>query len=179
MMATLVLNIRRAVTGLALICLQNALAHAESIAPNSDTRERWRVDYADIGYPNVGFSPYIKGWINGYLTPADYPDGAAILPPPPVEGSAAWKADVEIFTSFANCAIRPGAGWRWRMPICPSMPSVGLSPTRWARRFRASTPHTHLLLSRLLTDAGYASNGAKRPTPAFAPTPRYGWTAVL
>lgn len=139
MMATLVLNIRRAVTGLALICLQNALAHAESIAPNSDTRERWRVDYADIGYPNVGFSPYIKGWINGYLTPADYPDGAAILPPPPVEDSAAWKADVEIFTSFANCAIRPGAGWRWRMPICPSMPSVGLSPTRWARRFRAST----------------------------------------
>lgn len=109
-MATLVLNIRRAVTGLALICLQNALAHAESIAPNSDTRERWRVDYADIGYPNVGFSPYIKGWINGYLTPADYPNGAAILPPPPVEDSAASKADVEILPASQTARYAPGPG---------------------------------------------------------------------
>lgn len=57
-MAIFALNIKRsAVTGLALICLQNVPVHAESIAPNSDTRERWRVDYSDIGYPNVGFSP--------------------------------------------------------------------------------------------------------------------------
>ena len=108
MMATLVLNIRRAVTGLALICLQNALAHAESIAPNSDTRERWRVDYADIGYPNVGFSPYIKGWINGYLTPADYPNGAAILPPPPVEDSAARKPTWKSLPASQTARYAPG-----------------------------------------------------------------------
>lgn len=52
-------------------------AHANNdTAPNNDPAETWRTDYSDIGYPNVGFSPYIKGWINGYLTPADYPDGA-------------------------------------------------------------------------------------------------------
>lgn len=179
MMATLVLNIRRAVTGLALICLQNALAHADSIAPNSDTRERWRVDYADIGYPNVGFSPYIKGWINGYLTPADYPDGAAILPPPPVEGSAAWKADVEIFYQLRKLRDTP----RGRVAVEDanlSFDAIGraFSDALGTEISRKHTPHTHLLLSRLLTDAGYASNGAKRPTPAFAPTPRYGWTAV-
>ena len=178
MMATLVLNIRRAVTGLALICLQNALAHAESIAPNSDTRERWRVDYADIGYPNVGFSPYIKGWINGYLTPADYPNGAAILPPPPVEDSAARKADVEIFTSFANCAIRPGAGWRWRMPICPSMPSVGLSPTRWVRRFRASTRRIPIFAEPAAHGRRLCFQRCEKAYARIRPYPRYGWTAV-
>ncbi|BEM65160.1 MULTISPECIES: acid phosphatase [Serratia] len=170
MMATLVLNIRRAVTGLALICLQNALAHAESIAPNSDTRERWRVDYADIGYPNVGFSPYIKGWINGYLTPADYPNGAAILPPPPVEDSAAWKADVEIFYQLRKLRDTP----RGRVAVEDanlSFDAIGraFSDALGTEISRKHTPHTHLLLSRLLTDAGYASNGAKKAYARIRP----------
>ncbi|HAT4919434.1 TPA: phosphatase PAP2 family protein [Serratia marcescens] len=170
-MAIFALNIKRsAVTGLALICLQNAPAHAESIAPNSDTRERWRVDYSDIGYPNVGFSPYIEGWINGYLTPADYPDGAAILPAPPIEGSAAWKADEENFYQLRKLRDTP----RGRLAV----EDANLSFNAIGRAFSAAlgteisrqrTPHTHLLLSRLLTDAGYASNGAKKAHARIRP----------
>ena len=121
------------------------------------------MDYADIGYPNVGFSPYIKGWINGYLTPADYPDGAAILPPPPVEGSAAWKADVEIFYQLRKLRDTP----RGRVAVEDanlSFDAIGraFSDALGTEISRKHTPHTHL-----------CSAGCSR-TPAMLPTARKG-----
>jgi acid phosphatase (class A) len=133
------------------------------IAPNNDTSETWRVNYGDIGYPNVGFSPYIKGWINGYLTPSNYPDGAKILPPPPVKGSDTWKSDVATFYQMRKLRDTP----RGKIAIDDanlSFNHIGstFSPALGITISRQQTPRLHLMLNRLLTDAGYASNDTKK-----------------
>ena len=143
---------------------------AESIAPNSDPSETWRVNYSDISYPDVGFSPYIKGWIKEYLPPQAYPDGAKILPPPPLKGSAAWKSDVETFHSLRKLRDTP----RGKQAIHDanlSFPHIGqaFSESLGIEISRENTPHLHLLLSRLLTDAGNASNGAKKAFSRIRP----------
>lgn len=143
---------------------------ASPIAPSSDLSETWRVNYGDIGYPNVGFSPYIKGWINGYLTPADYPDGAKILPPPPVKGSAAWESDVATFYQMRKLRDTP----RGKVAIADANLSFDHIGSAFSQALgitisRQQTPHLHLLLNRLLTDAGYASNGAKKAFSRIRP----------
>lgn len=144
--------------------------NAESIAPNSDPAEHWRVEYADIGYPNVGFSPYIKGWIKEYLSPSDYPDGAKILPPPPQKGSDVWKGDVEIFNRLREIRDTP-RGTLAREDANLSFNAIGraFSAPLGIEISRKNTPHLHLLLSRLLTDAGNASNGTKKAFSRIRP----------
>lgn len=147
----------------------SALSHS-AIAPNSDPNETWRIDYSDIGYSSVGFSPYITGWIKEYLSPADYPDGSIILPPPPKKGSAAWQADVEIFHSLRKLRNTP-RGAQAVEDANLSYPAIGraFSKSLGIEISRANTPHLHLLLSRLLTDAGNASNGAKKAFSRIRP----------
>jgi len=146
-------------------------AHANNdTAPNNDPAETWRTDYSDIGYPNVAFSPYIKGWINGYLTPADYPDGAKILPPPPKEHSAAAKSDIETFHELRQLRDTP----RGQLAIEDAKLSFNhigsaFSPALGITISRKNTPHLHLLLSRVFTDAGYASNDTKKAFSRIRP----------
>lgn len=142
----------------------------DDTAPNSDPSETWRADYSDIGYPDVGFSPYIKGWINGYLTPADYPDGAKILPPPPKEHSAAAQSDIETFHELRKLRDTP----RGQLAIEDaklSFNAIGsaFSPALGISISRKNTPHLHLLLSRVFTDAGYASNDTKKAFSRIRP----------
>ncbi|WP_269934048.1 acid phosphatase [Serratia liquefaciens] len=146
-------------------------AHANNdTAPNNDPTETWRTDYSDIGYPDVGFSPYIKGWIKGYLTPADYPDGAKILPPPPKEHSAAAKSDIETFHELQQLRDTP----RGQLAIQDAKLSFNhigsaFSPALGITISRKNTPHLHLLLSRVFTDAGYASNDTKKAFSRIRP----------
>ncbi|ROP59012.1 acid phosphatase (class A) [Enterobacter sp. BIGb0383] len=145
-------------------------ARAESIAPDDDPTALWRVDYSDIGYADVGFSPYIKGWINGYLTPADYPDGSKILPPPPVKGSEAWKADAQAFHLLRKLR-NTERGKLARNDANLSFNAIGraFSTPLGTEISRQHTPRLHLLLSRLLTDAAYASNGTKKAFSRIRP----------
>lgn len=145
---------------LAVFC---SAAWAESAAPNStDPTEVYRVNYTDIGYPDIGFSPFIKGWVNGYLTPDDYPDGKVVLPPPPEKGSPAYEADLAAFqayqtirnTSRGQEAVAD-ANLKYENIGKPFSDALGIDISR------KNTPHLHLLLSRVLTDAAYASDSAK------------------
>lgn len=141
-----------------------------NVAPNSDPTEIWRVNYQDINYPNVGFSPWIRGWINGYLSPADYPDGAQILPPPPAESSAAWLSDVATFHELKKHRETPRGAQAFEDARL-SFNAIGraFSAPLGITISRQTTPHLHLLLNRLLTDAGYASNGAKKAFERIRP----------
>ncbi|QDG94478.1 phosphatase PAP2 family protein (plasmid) [Rhizobium sp. NIBRBAC000502774] len=146
-------------------------ARADDGRPNStDPTETWRTDYSDIGYPDVGFSDHIPGWINGYLTPQDYPDGKTVLPPPPVQGSAAQAADLEAFENYR--AMRDtDLGRRAAADANLKFDNIGkpFSDALGIDISRETTPHLHLLLQRVLTDAAYASDSAKsvfkRPRP--------------
>ncbi|CAI0775499.1 acid phosphatase [Serratia quinivorans] len=150
-------------------CLSPAQAKDDT-APNNDPTETWRTDYSDIGYPDVGFSPYIKGWINGYLTPADYPDGAKILPPPPKENSAAAQSDIETFHELRKLRDTP----RGQLAIKDAKLSFNyigsaFSPALGITISRKNTPRLHLLLARVFTDAGYASNDTKKAFSRIRP----------
>lgn len=150
-------------TIISMMCISSFAASHQRIAPNNDIKETWRTDYADIGYKDIGFSPWITGWVNGYLTPGDYPDGSKFLPAPPQDKSETWQADVAIFYQLK--ALRNTVrGTQAHEDARLDFDSIGRAfmPPLGVEISRSKTPHLHLLLTRLLTDAGYASNDTKK-----------------
>ncbi|MBJ3816915.1 phosphatase PAP2 family protein [Shimwellia pseudoproteus] len=152
------------------VVIPHATAAEVNIAPNNNPSETWRTDYRDINHPDIGFSPWIRGWINGYLSPADYPDGSQILPPPPEENSAAWLSDVATFQALKKFRETPRGAQAYEDAKL-SFGAIGsaFSAPLGIAISRQKTPHLHLLLTRLLSDAGYASNGAKKAFERIRP----------
>jgi len=101
------------------------------------------------------------GWLKGYLTPEELPDSLALLPPPPVSGSAAAQADVEAFLALTTSgALRrelalADAELRFPKTIEAFTCAVGAPITE------AQTPNLYTLLRRTISDAAAASNKAK------------------
>jgi acid phosphatase (class A) len=103
-----------------------------------------------------------SGYLKGYLSPAQYPDSLALLPPPPLAGSAAQAADNQAFEQAK--ALRLGARGQMafddnnlKFPAAAGIFScaVGLAISPEA------TPHTNMLLRRTLVDAGLPTYKAK------------------
>ena len=114
-----------------------------------------------------------SGYAKGYLDRALLPDSLALLPPPPLDGSPAQRADLAAYQTAR--ALRDTPRWRLaaldavlKFPQAADVFSCALdmpiSP--------ASTPHLTMLLRRTLLDAGLATYKAKdhynRPRPFVA-----------
>ncbi|MEN6441707.1 MAG: phosphatase PAP2 family protein [Syntrophobacter sp.] len=103
-----------------------------------------------------------SGHVIGYLKPEQVPNSAAFLPPPPAAGSAAMAADEDAYTSTRVLRDTP----RWTM----AAKDADLSFPNAAQAFSCAlgmpispeaTPHLYILLRRVRTDAGRATEKAK------------------
>ncbi len=102
------------------------------------------------------------GILRGYLTPADYPDSLALLPPPPAPGSAAQAADEEISEHLLTLhdSVRFELA---RLDNDLSFPNAAgtFSCTLGVPISESETPFLYQLLRRSLADAGLATYAAK------------------
>lgn len=103
------------------------------------------------------------GFLQGYLPPEALPDSLKLVPPPPVHDSAAFTYDEEVSRQSARYFDTP----RWHQAAKDadlSFPAAADVFTE-ALGFKISkngTPHTYMLLRRVLTDAGLSTYGAKK-----------------
>lgn len=102
------------------------------------------------------------GFVAGYLAKEALPDGLALLPPPPAEGSAAQARDEEA----AKRALAQNGTPRWDLATQDadiSFPNAAgtFSCALGAPVTEADTPHLYGLLRRSMTDAGLATYAAK------------------
>lgn len=110
---------------------------------------------------NPGPGP-IPGTLQGYLLSSALPNSAALLPPPPAEGSAALALDTEI--SQRSFALRYTP--RWTQAISDADLSFPHAAGTFACSVNtaineADTPHLYMLLRRTLTDIGISTYAAK------------------
>jgi acid phosphatase (class A) len=108
--------------------------------------------------------------VTGYLSPADRPDSAALVPAPPSEGSGEYAADVAVYQSMRR--LRGTLRWQLaaqdanvQFPAAASVFSCALGLGIGA----SETPELYELLRRTLIDAGQSTLAAKekydRPRP--------------
>lgn len=102
------------------------------------------------------------GYVAGYLQPTELPDSKALLPPPPVAGSAALAADEEV--QRATRAFRDTPRWaqaakdaELQFPKATEHFSCALGMPISAE----ATPHLNMLLRRVRMDASRATDNAK------------------
>ena len=103
------------------------------------------------------------GILEGYLKPETLPNSAALLPPPPADGSAAHELDLTI--SRRTRAFQGTIRWE-----LATVDAILMFP-RAAESFscalgipitKTHTPHLYMLLRRTLSDAGFSSYNAKK-----------------
>lgn len=103
-----------------------------------------------------------SGYVIGYLKPAELPDSQALLPSPPVAGSAAFAADEDAYKSTRKLRDMP----RWAMAV----KDAELGFPKAAETFSCvlampiseeATPHLNMLLRRVRADASRATDKAK------------------
>ena len=98
----------------------------------------------------------------GYLEPSERPDSLALVPAPPREGTAGYKADVATHRSMAS--LRDTARWRLaiedadlRFPQAPATFACALGTALSP----AEAPNLFRLLQRAMVDAGQSTTRAK------------------
>lgn len=110
------------------------------------------------------------GILQGYLAPEALPDSAAILPPPPADGTAAMARDQE--AAAAALALRGTPRWELatvdaelRFPEAAGTFACALG----VAISENDAPNAYMLLRRSLADLGLSTYGAKnryvRPRP--------------
>ena len=114
-----------------------------------------------------------RGLAEGYLARDELPNSLALLPPPPVEGSAAMAADEA--RSAASLALQDTERFDLARSDADLTFPAAAGIFACALGFAISeerTPRLYLLLRRSLTDAGLATYAAKnhyqRPRPFMA-----------
>jgi acid phosphatase (class A) len=101
------------------------------------------------------------GLPKGFLLPAALPDSLALVPPPPASGTAALAADQEAYQlaltaspeRFALAAADADLAW--------PRPATSFEAIIGTKVSTAATPHTAMLLQRVLVDAGLSTYRAK------------------
>jgi acid phosphatase (class A) len=102
------------------------------------------------------------GYVAGDLQPEELPDSLALLPPPPVAGSAAPGADEERHAATRKLRDTP----RWELARkdaelrFPAADEV-FACTLGVAISEEATPHLHMLLRRVRMDASRANDRAK------------------
>ena len=102
------------------------------------------------------------GILKGYLAPAEVPDSLALLPAPPVRGSAAQAADEAAFHELTDLQGTPRGALAVQdadlnFPGAAAIFSCALGVPVSEKE----TPNLSMLLRRTLTDAGLATYRAK------------------
>jgi len=152
---------RTATTAVFATALAGALmASACSTAP------RPPATLAEVGTVKLG--PYTMA--KGYLARGEYPDTAALLAPPPAEGSAAQADDEQAYRSLTALQGGPrGAQAARDADLSPAAIASAFACALDLRISEQHTPQLLMLLRRTLTDAGDATQKAKhnymRPRP--------------
>lgn len=100
---------------------------------------------------------------SGYLTPEQMPDSLALIPPPPIMGSAAQALDEEV--SRAAYALKDSA--RWVQAAKDSNVDFPFAPTNFSCALgvpinQTDTPAVYRMMQRVLTDAGNSTQAAKK-----------------
>ena len=122
---------------------------------------------ADAPPPSAGMAELVpeiaRGFLKGYLTPEQLPDSAALLPPPPPVGSAAQRLDEQVARETLSLRGTP----RWTVAALDAALPDGKAADAFSCALgvpinATDTPHTLLLLRRVLTDAGRATGAAKK-----------------
>lgn len=125
---------------------------------------------ASVEAPPTDLPEVRPGYIAGYLKPEELPNTAALLPPPPAEGSAALAAD----EAFYKGATKLKDTARWTLAANDSdltFPNAArvFSCTLGIAISKESTPHLNMLLRRVRMDASRANDAPKalykRPRP--------------
>lgn len=144
-------NGRCDVPRLAVLLTVAALAVSCKISPEAASTER-RAIYT---------SAAVKA--PGYLAPDERPDGIALVPPPPVPGSAEAQADEAVYREVS--ALEGTA--RWELAAA----DANLKFPRAANTFACALgfdvdasrmPHLYTLLQRTIIDAGQSTYPAKQ-----------------
>jgi acid phosphatase (class A) len=125
---------------------------------------------AAVAPPPTDLPEVRPGYIAGYLQPDQLPNTAALLPPPPAEGSAALAADQEFYKSAAKLQGTP----RWVLAAkdadltFPNATAV-FSCALGMEISKQATPHLNMLLRRVRMDSSRANDKPKdrykRPRP--------------
>lgn len=125
---------------------------------------------ATVAPPPTDLPEVRPGYVAGYLQPNQLPDGVALVPTPPVAGSAAAAADEEAYRAARRLKDTP----RWalaakdaelRFPQATGVFSCALGMGISAE----ATPHLNMLLRRVRMDSSRANDKPKdhykRPRP--------------
>lgn len=102
------------------------------------------------------------GLLEGYLPQEVLPNSLELIPPPPVEGSAAFAFDEEV--SKKTMALRDTPRWELAIADANLMFPEAAETFSCALGIQISeqdTPHLYMLLRRTLTDAGLSTYTAK------------------
>lgn len=103
------------------------------------------------------------GFLKGYLPLEALPDSAIILPPPPAPGSAAGALDDDV--ARTSLALRDTP--RWKLAALDARLSFPAAADAFSCALDApvsetATPRLYVMLRRVLTDAGLATDRAKK-----------------
>jgi acid phosphatase (class A) len=114
--------------------------------------------------------PLSKGYLAGYLSPNHLPDSLALLPPPPVPGSAAFAADEEAHRAARRLRDTPRGALAAKDAVLTFPEAAGVFACALGFSIsQEATPHLNMLLRRTLADAGATTAKAKehykRPRP--------------
>ena len=125
---------------------------------------------ATVAPPPTDLPEVRPGYIAGYLQPAQLPDTAKLLPPPPAPGSAGQAADEALYKAVSKLQGTP----RWALaakdadltfPNAAAVFSCALGMTI----SKEATPHLNMLLRRVRMDSSRANDKPKalykRPRP--------------
>lgn len=125
---------------------------------------------ATVAPPPTDLPEVRPGYIAGYLQPAQLPDTAKLLPPPPASGSAALAADEALYKAVSKLEGTP----RWALAAkdadltFPNAASV-FSCALGMNISKEATPHLYMLLRRVRMDSSRANDTPKalykRPRP--------------
>lgn len=117
---------------------------------------------ATVAPPPTDLPEVRPGYIAGYLQPAQLPDTAKLLPPPPAPGSAAQAADEALYKAVSKLQGTP----RWALaardadltfPTAAAVFSCALGITI----SKEATPHLNMLLRRVRMDSSRANDKPK------------------
>jgi acid phosphatase (class A) len=120
------------------------------------------VGCATVAPPPTDLPEVRPGYIAGYLQPAQLPDTAKLLPPPPAQGSAALAADEELYRTVSKLQ----GTLRWALAAkdadltFPNAASV-FSCALGMAISKEATPHLNMLLRRVRMDSSRANDKPK------------------
>ncbi len=103
-----------------------------------------------------------KGILEGYLLADEIPNSLELVPPPPQEGSAAFKLDQEIAAKYIamDDAVRKEQATKDAMLGFPEA-TEAFNIVLDIKISEENTPHLYMILRRTLADAGLSTYAAK------------------